>query len=704
MMAAPGGLLLGLDVGTMHVKAALVRGDGTVVHVARRSTPVRRSASGRAHHPAGELVAVSEAVVFECARVAADASREGPASIRGIGIASMAEAGTLIDTRNRPIGELIAWSDPRSEREAAEIEAAFGAADLFRRTGLRPMAKYSLAKILWLRRHNVATFRKARRWAGVAELMGLALTGAIATNASLACRTLAFDLAGRSWDPELLRFAGLTVDDMPPVLRLGTPVGGLSASVASRLGLPTGLPVAVAGHDHVVGAIGAGVVRAGMALDSMGSAEACLVTTNAPAPDEGLRRAGFSVGWHAIDDLGYVLAGVQASGALVEWFVDRFLPGIDGDAEVAAGSVPGGDAGRRRYAALRAALEAGKAGPGRVVAIPYPRGRTAPAPDPAARLAFGGLTLDDGPPEIAAAILDGAACAVRWIFDELEATAGLRIRGVRVIGGGSRIERWLTAKAALNRGPTEVVETEEATALGAALVGGIAGGVFGSLDDAVRCAAPVRRVPRSAAAGRRYEAFYRSRFLPLTTELSGPDAVHLRRARTDELTTDEIRRIQQLLRSAFPDGQEAFTEDDWNHALGGVHFILSTAGSVIAHASVVERELHVGGSALRTGYVEAVATAPDRHGRGFGTRVMEAASAFVRDTFELGALGTGSHHFYERLGWVTWRGPTSVRTPDGSRPTPDDDGHILVLVTPETPKDLDLTAPISCDWRPGDVW
>jgi aminoglycoside 2'-N-acetyltransferase I len=83
--------------------------------------------------------------------------------------------------------------------------------------------------------------------------------------------------------------------------------------------------------------------------------------------------------------------------------------------------------------------------------------------------------------------------------------------------------------------------------------------------------------------------------------------------------------------------------------------------------------------------------------------VMADATAYIRDAFELGALGTGRHHFYERLGWQTWTGPASVRTPEGPRRTPDEDGFILVLPTPASPA-LDLTAPISCDWRPGDVW
>ena len=82
---------------------------------------------------------------------------------------------------------------------------------------------------------------------------------------------------------------------------------------------------------------------------------------------------------------------------------------------------------------------------------------------------------------------------------------------------------------------------------------------------------------------------------------------------------------------------------------------------------------------------------------------MTDATAYIRETFELGALGTGRHAFYERLGWRTWRGPAFVRTPDGSRRTPDEEGFILVLETAMSPP-LDLDSPISCDWRPGDVW
>jgi aminoglycoside 2'-N-acetyltransferase I len=180
----------------------------------------------------------------------------------------------------------------------------------------------------------------------------------------------------------------------------------------------------------------------------------------------------------------------------------------------------------------------------------------------------------------------------------------------------------------------------------------------------------------------------------------------LRRLGSTDLSPADVAAIRAILDAAFDDGDpdERFTEDDWQHALGGVHVVLDVAGEILAHAAVVERELHVAGRALRAGYVEAVATAPARQGHGLGTAVMREVGAIIVAGYELGALGTGRHGFYDRLGWRTWRGPTSVRMAQGDQATPEDDGYLLVLRTPTTPPDLDETDPISCEWRPGDVW
>ena len=161
----------------------------------------------------------------------------------------------------------------------------------------------------------------------------------------------------------------------------------------------------------------------------------------------------------------------------------------------------------------------------------------------------------------------------------------------------------------------------------------------------------------------------------------------LRKLGTASLTSGETAAIRSLLEAAFgTDEEDRFTDDDWNHAIGGVHFVLELDGRPV-----------------RTGYVEAVAVSPGHQGAGHGSMLMAEVSTWIAGRFELGALGTGRHRFYERHGWRTWRGVSMVRSPDGVRPTPEDDGSILVLATPSSPS-IDLAGSISCDWRSGDVW
>jgi aminoglycoside 2'-N-acetyltransferase I len=177
----------------------------------------------------------------------------------------------------------------------------------------------------------------------------------------------------------------------------------------------------------------------------------------------------------------------------------------------------------------------------------------------------------------------------------------------------------------------------------------------------------------------------------------------LRRLRTDELSVSELRELRRLFDEAWQ-GDDAFDDDDWAHTIGGTHLMMEVGGTVRSHVSVVPRTLATGGRDFVTGYVEAVATRERDRGRGYASGLMRAATDLIDERYELGALGTELFDFYARFGWERWGGPTSVRTDDGEVLTPDEDGFVMVHRTPTTPADLDLDAPISCDWRPGDVW
>ena len=194
--------------------------------------------------------------------------------------------------------------------------------------------------------------------------------------------------------------------------------------------------------------------------------------------------------------------------------------------------------------------------------------------------------------------------------------------------------------------------------------------------------------------------------MPRPSADDGDELARLVTLASTELEPALVADIRSLMAAAFGDDpDDRFEDADWEHALGGRHVLLVAARTVIGHAAVVPRRLWIAGQAVATGYVEAVAVRPDAQGRGHGSHLMTAVGEHIRSAYELGALGTGRHAFYERLGWRTWQGPTSVRTADRERRTPDEDGYVLVLPTPTTPiAPLDLGAPIACEWRPGDVW
>ncbi len=176
--------------------------------------------------------------------------------------------------------------------------------------------------------------------------------------------------------------------------------------------------------------------------------------------------------------------------------------------------------------------------------------------------------------------------------------------------------------------------------------------------------------------------------------------VEIHTASTDALSPSFLRDLRTLFDAAF--GGD-FTDHDWHHALGGVHVWVTGSHGLISHGSLVERTLVCSGETLRVGYVEAVATKESYRRQGYGARLMSRIGALIRARYALAALSTGTHAFYETLGWERWLGPTCVDGPSGRERTPADDGDVMILRTPRSPR-LDLDGDIMCDWRVGDVW
>ena len=169
---------------------------------------------------------------------------------------------------------------------------------------------------------------------------------------------------------------------------------------------------------------------------------------------------------------------------------------------------------------------------------------------------------------------------------------------------------------------------------------------------------------------------------------------------TSELSASTRPRLRRLLDASFSDG---FSDADWEHALGGWHVLVTEGARIVAHAAVGPRRLEIGDRSFAAGYVEAVATRPERQRRGLGSRAMTEAAAVLHREFEVGALSTGRHRFYERLGWERWCGPTYVRHGPNVRRTAGEDEGIMVLRFGVSARVV-LGEAIVCDARAGDDW
>lgn len=503
--------LLGIDLGTTHLKAGLFALDGQALKIVARPNQARPGWEGVLSYDPEELWSSVIALLIELNTWVKEHPNEaGP--LQAVGIAGMAETGLLIDARSgRPRTPFIPWFETCATAQAEALARQFDPEERFFATGLRLGYKFGLMKLLWLQARHPELIRGGV-WLAAPDFVAYRLTGALATDYTLAERTAAFRIAMKGFDSLFLESVNLPGELFPAPYPSGTVVGE-SLPFSDAFGLPAGVPVSIAGHDHVCGAFAAARLASSgqgpLVFDSIGTAEALI----GEFPERELGPAdlhsGFAFGLSASPGQLYWQGGLSTSGGSLEW-LRRIL---SEDALT--------------YAALDVLVQSRGDTPTGIFYFPFLAGSGSPHSNSRARGAFIGLHAGHSRADLAQAVLEGCAYELEWMRRKAEAVVAQPIGRVSVAGGGTRNRCWLQTKTDVYGCPVDVIAQEETTLLGAALLAGLGCGVYPNLPALETYLAACEKITllpdpaRSAVYRRLFEDGY-SKIEPLIQHIKLP--------------------------------------------------------------------------------------------------------------------------------------------------------------------------------------
>ena len=429
--------LVGLDIGTSGAKALVLSEEGELVGRAEEEYELSIPRPGWAEQDADDWVRAAEAALTRLHGRNAT-----------VGLSGQMHGLVALDSELRVLRPAILWNDQRTGAECAEIEERIGLQRLIELTGNRALPGFTAPKLLWLRKHEPEVYERIAHVLLPKDYVRLKLFGELSSDAADASGTLLFDVANRRWSEEVLDALEIPAEWLPRV-RESTAVAGAG--------------------DQAAGAIGVGVYEPGPASVVLGTSGVVFAPLDVFTPDPEGRAHVFC---HAVPGTWHAMGVMLSAAGSMSWFRHALAPDAEHDR-------------------LDAEAEAWEPGAEGLLFAPYLAGERTPHADPNARGAFVGLSLRHDRGALVRSIFEGVAYGLR---DSLELLRGLgcRVEVGRISGGGARSPLWVKIVASVLGIPIQRTAVEEGAAYGAALLAGVASGVFGDVREAVDACVRVR--------------------------------------------------------------------------------------------------------------------------------------------------------------------------------------------------------------------
>jgi xylulokinase len=481
-------VFLGLDLGTSSLKALLLDVDGTTVGTGQSGYSISTPQPGWAEaDPESWWEAAPDAV--------AQATGDRAAEVAAIGLSGQMHGVVLSDDMGQPLRPAIIWADGRSSSELEAFSELSGS--LRRSLGNPPATGMAGPSLLWLRRHERSTYRRAQWALQAKDWLRLRLTLEAATDPSDASATLLYDLSSDYWAKEVIDELDLRLDFLAPIRDSSEICSVLTRASASHLGLRPNLPVVAGAGDTAAAALAGGVLDPGPVQLTVGTGAQVVAPRDRLAIDATGRTHLYRA---AAPDRWYAMAAMQNAGVALEWVRTTLNVSWEELYREAFDLEPAGDS---------------------LVFLPYLTGERTPFFDPRASGAWIGLQLGHRRGHLLRAALEGVAFSIRQGLEALIAT-GVPHTQLRLAGGGSLDPRWQQLLADVIGEPLYATPATAASALGAALLAGVGFGAWPDAQRVAKLAAPPVLVATPGEAHAAYQESYdrfRQLYQPVTAAL-----------------------------------------------------------------------------------------------------------------------------------------------------------------------------------------
>ncbi len=490
------GALLGIDIGTSGLKAALFDEAGRVLLQATEAYPVYYPKPGWAEQDPEDWWKAACAAI----RALLEGSGIGPADIAGVGIDGQSWSAVAVDKYGAALTRTPIWTDTRARAECDQIRLEIPEEEIFALSGNPLQPSYTLPKILWYKNNLPDVYARAEHILQSNSFLVERLTGKVTQDLSQGYGLCCFNMRTGRWDPDVARRVGVRPHLLPEIHPSHEVIGRVTRDAAALTGLLAGTPVVAGALDAACGTLGAGVIESGQTQEQGGQAGGMSLCIDRYAADRRL-----ILGFHAVPGRWLLQGGTTGGGGALKWLRETVCPELSFEemSALASGVRPGSDG---------------------LLFLPYMTGERSPLWNPNARGVFFGLTYAHTRSHMIRAAMEGVAYSLRHNL-EVAKDAGGAVTSLRAMGGAANSRVWTGIKADVTGKVIEVPFSDTATTFGAAVLAGVGTGVFGSFEEAVERSIRVTRVHEPDAAvksvyDRGYEK-YRSLYERLEPMMNG---------------------------------------------------------------------------------------------------------------------------------------------------------------------------------------